>query len=179
MSFLDLARERYSVRKFEQKPVEIEVIGEILEAARVAPTAKNAQPERILVIHRMEALERLKGCTPCHYHAPLAFLICYDCERCYKRELDGQSSGEIDATIVGTHMMLQAASIGLGSTWVMNFDPEKMRAEFHIPEWIKPAALLVCGYPSADSRPSSRHLQSVGLEEICRFDDFAETSTAE
>lgn len=173
MSFFDLARERYSVRKFERKSVEMELIGEILEAARVAPTAKNAQPERILVIHGAEALERLKACTPCHYNAPLAFLICYDREVCYKRELDGQSSGEIDAAIVGTHMMLQAAAMGIGSTWVMNFEPEKMRQAFHIPELISPVALLVCGYAREDSKPSSRHIQSAGLEEICWFDDFA------
>lgn len=173
MSFLELASGRYSVRKFRPERVEADKVSAILEAARLAPTAKNLQPERILVIDGEAALEKLKGCTPCHYHAPLAFLICYDSDVCYKRELDGKGSGEIDASIAGTHMMLQAASIGLGSTWVMNFDPEKMREAFHIPDAIKPVALLVCGYPAEDSRPSARHSLSVELHTLCCYNDFS------
>ncbi len=172
MRFLDLAKSRYSVRKFAQKSVEQEKILSVLEAARLAPTAKNLQPQRILVLNDETALSKLKECTPCHYYAPLAFLISYDGGECYKRELDGHISGEIDAAITGTHMMLQAADIGLGTTWVMNFDPDKMKAAFHIPDGTVPTALLVCGYPREDCRPNSRHEQYKELSSFCGYNDY-------
>lgn len=173
MCFLDLISDRYSVRKYRRMPVEQEKIDLILRAAQLAPTAKNAQSERILIIHQESALEKLRNCTVCHYHAPLAFLICYDRTVCFRREYDGKLSGEIDASISGTHMMLQAFELGLGSVWVMNFDPIKMREEFHIPEQIEPVALLVCGYPAEGVTPSSRHMAYQPLETLCIYNDFA------
>lgn len=176
MAFLDLARSRYSVRKFAQKPVEQEKILSVLKAARLAPTAKNLQPQRILVLNDEIALGKLKECTPCHYYAPLAFLISYDRGECYERDLDGHLSGEIDAAITGTHMMLQAADIGLGTTWVMNFNPEKMRTVFHIPNGTVPMALLVCGYPGEDSKPNSRHGEYKELNSFCDYNDYVKAN---
>ena len=66
MDFLELAKERYSVRKFSDKKVEREKLDAILEAGRCAPTAVNYQPQRVLVLESPEALEKLKGCTPYH-----------------------------------------------------------------------------------------------------------------
>lgn len=64
MNFLELAKKRYSVRKFSDKKVEREKLDAILEAGRCAPTAVNYQPQRILVLESPDALEKLKGCTP-------------------------------------------------------------------------------------------------------------------
>ena len=76
MDFLQLAtEERYSVRQFSDKPVEQEKLDLILEAGRIAPTACNYQPQRILVIREPEGLDKLKQCTSCHFDAPLALLI--------------------------------------------------------------------------------------------------------
>ncbi|WP_195198847.1 nitroreductase family protein [Faecalispora jeddahensis] len=154
MCFLDLASERYSVRKYQQIPVEQEKIDSILRVAQVAPSGHNAQSARVLVINEESALEKLRRCTVCHYHAPLIFLVGYDRTVCWQREYDGKLSGEIDASIICTHMMLEAFDLGLGSVWVMNFNPYKMRQEFHIPDQIEPVALLLAGYPAEGVKPT-------------------------
>lgn len=173
MNFLELAKQRHAVRRFQPKQVEQEKIDQILVAAQVAPTAHNFQSERILILNSEEMLEKLKKCTPCHYNAPLAFLIGYDRNVCWKRENDGKASGEIDASIVGTHMMLEAYDIGIGSCWVMNFDSTKIREEFHVPEEIEIVALLVCGYEGDNPVISKRHTTYQSLESLSfyQFDE--------
>lgn len=157
MDFLDLAKERYSVRKFSNQKVEDEKIELILEAGRIAPTACNNQPQRIIVLNNEDSLSKLKECTPYHFDAPLAMLICFDDNLSWKRKFDGADSGEVDASIVTTHMMLEIANIGLGTTWVGHFDPEKVKTVFKLPENIIPTAILPIGYPAEDAQPSPMH----------------------
>lgn len=179
MQFDKLAQLRYSVRKFDPRPVEDKKIQAILQAAQVAPSAKNKQSWRVLVLNDKAALERLKECTPCHYHAPLAFLVCYDSTDTYIRESDGRSSGVIDAAIAGTHMMLEACDIGIGSTWVMNFDVDALREIYHIPTQIEPVALLVCGYPHTNVTINSRHKEYKSLDNLCVYNDYGAVDTQE
>ena len=170
--FLQLAQERYSVRKFQPRPLERDALDKILLAGRAAPTACNLQPQRILVLQSGEAMEKLRKCTECHFGAPTALLVCYDKTECWKRKYDGKSSGEIDASIAATHMMLEAASLGVGCTWVMYFIPEAVREEFQIPQHIEPVALLVLGYPAEDARPYPGHTQFRPLEDLVAEDHF-------
>ena len=172
MDFLKLATERYSVRRFTDKPLEKEVIDKILEAAHVAPTGCNYQPQRILVINNEKTLTKLKECTRCHFDAPCAMLICYNKDECWTRPYDGNQSGMIDASIVTTHMMFQAWELGVGSTWVMHFNPFKMREVFAIPENIEPVALLVMGYPAPDALPNERHTVYRPIEETVYYNEF-------
>ena len=155
MSFYELASERYSVRKFKDLPVPEEKIEKILAAGRLAPTACNKQPQEIIVVKNPEGLALLRKCTECHYNAPLAFIVCYDKDKAWKREYDGKCSGDVDGAIVSTHMMMEAWEEGIGSTWVMYFIPEAVKTEFALPENIVPVAILVMGY--ADAEPSPRH----------------------
>ena len=171
-NFLELAAGRYSVRKFADRPIEQEVLDQILKAGHLAPTACNFQPQKILVINSREALEKLSRCTRSFFNAPAAMLICYDKNLCWKRGADEKPSGEVDASIVATHLMLQAAALGVGSTWVMSFDPKAMRSEFNIPENIVEVALLVMGYPAPDAEPSPRHTQYRPSEEIVSYNRF-------
>ncbi len=157
MSFLTLAKERYSVRKFADKKVEQEKIALILKAGHYAPTACNNQPQKIYVIQSEEALARLKTVTRCHFDAPLAMLICYDKNLSWNRKYDGKDSGDIDASIVTTHMMLQAYELGIGSTWVMHYDPVKAREIFSLSENLESTAILVMGYPAEDAVPLNLH----------------------
>jgi nitroreductase len=157
MDFLELAMSRYSVRQFRATPVEPEKLGMILEAGRVAPTAANLQPQRILVLDSLDALGKLRSCTSSHFFAPLALLVCYDTNVSWKRSYDKRDMGEVDAAIVATHMMLEAAALGLGSTWVAHFDPEKVRSAFRLPDEYEPVALLPMGYPAEDSAPHANH----------------------
>ena len=174
MQFDKLVQMRYSVRKFDQRPVEDRKVQMILRAAQAAPSAKNNQSWRVLVLNERMELEKLKECTPCHYHAPLVFVIGYDTTACYIREADGTPVGVIDACIAATHMMLQACEIGVGTTWVENFDPAALRRNYQIPENIEIVALLVCGYPHTDATVSSRHKERKPLENLCWYNSFHE-----
>lgn len=172
MDFLELARERYSVRKFTKQPIEKEKLDSILKAGLLAPTACNKQPQRVLVITGDDALARLRKCTACHFDAPAAMLVCYDKDECWKREFDGKNSGDVDASIVTTHMMLEAAQLGIGTTWVMYFIPEAVRVELEVPDNLEPVALLVMGYPAPDAKPAPAHTQTKAIEDIAYYDSF-------
>jgi len=163
--FMILAEERFSVRSFTDEPVLDDVVSRILHSGHVAPTACNLQPQRIYVLQSKEALEKLKNCTPCHFNAPLAMLVCVDMDDCWVRPFDGQLSGFMDGSIVATHMMLQAAAEGVGCTWVMHFDPEAAAEEFDIPENVVPVCLLVMGYAAEDAIPAPGHLRTRPIQE--------------
>lgn len=164
--FIELAKKRYSCRSFKALPVEQEKIDRLLEAAMLAPTARNQQPIRIKLITTVGDREKVKLCTPCHFDAPLIALICFDKTECWTRPEDGLSSGYIDASIVETHIMLEAADLGLGSTWVLKFNPFETIKQFGLDENIIPAGFLMMGYPSEDAVPSPRHFESKKASDI-------------
>ncbi len=172
MDFEKVITERYSVRKFENKHLEQEIIDKIINAGHIAPTGCNYQPQRILVLNNDETILKLKKCTKCHFDAPCAVLICYNSEETWTRPYDGAQSAPVDASIVTTHMMLEAANLGVGSCWVMHFDPSSMRSEFNIPENIIPHALLVMGYPHKDAAPIEMHSKVRPLDEVVFYDSF-------
>jgi len=157
-AFLKLAEARYSVRSFSAKAVESEKLTQILEVGRIAPTACNNQPQRVKVISDQAGLANVDKCSPCRYGAPLVLLVCYDRTVCWSHPSNtGLISGEIDASIVTTHMMMAAADLGLGSCWVMKFERDKAVEAFALPENIVPVAMLPIGYPTEDTIPADRH----------------------
>ena len=172
MTFTELARERYSVRRFSNRKVEPAVLNQILEAGRLSPTACNYQPWKILVLQSEEALTRLKECTRYTFAAPLALLVCADNEKSWKRPGDGHSSSDIDASIVGTHLMLAAADLGLGTTWVGFFDAAKIRDIYNIPAALEPVCLFPLGYPAEDCKPAENHSKRHPLSEMVVYDHF-------
>lgn len=172
MEFLELAQKRYSCRKFLDKEVEKEKIEKVLEAGRLAPTACNFQPQRILVITEKEKIEALKECTRFTFDAPVILAVCYDKEESWKRKYDEADEGIVDASIVSTHMMLQITELGLGSTWVASFDPEKAREILKIPENLEFVNLLPFGYPAEDAEPSAMHEKRKSMEEIVSWNEF-------
>ncbi len=165
MEYSKLINERFSVRKFKDKKIAKEDLDIILKAGHIAPTGCNNQPQRIYVIQSDEAIKNLKNCTKCHFNAPNALLVCYNKDEVWRRVYDGKSCGVSDACIVATHMMLAAYDIGIGSTWVMHFDPEAMAKEFDIPENTVPVALLVMGYPADDAEPIDMHFKYRPIED--------------
>ena len=167
--FLTLATERYSVRKFAEQAVAQDTIRQIVRAAQLAPTACNNQPQKVLVLQTEEALNKMRKCTKCHFNAPLGMLICYDQTQSWKRKFDGADSGWVDASIVTTHMMLAAQDLGVGSTWVMYFEPEIVRKEFELPDQLIPVALLAMGYPAEDAEPNPLHYQTKTTEELVTY----------
>lgn len=169
MELLEHMKNRYSVRSFSDRPVEREKIDIILQAGQSAPTACNRQPQKILVLNGKDSLALWQKCTACHFNEQLVMIVCYDRDQSWKREHDGQDSGFVDASIVTTHMMLEAAELGVGSTWVMYFIPEAVRTEFKLPDNIVPVSALVMGYASGDAKPSPRHASRKPLAETVEY----------
>lgn len=172
MDFLKLAKDRYSCRYFSEKEVEQEKIDKILEAARLAPTGRNSQSQRILVLTDKEELSKLGGCTPYGWNAPLVFLICYDKNESWKRSSDNFDGGMQDICIVTTHMMLEVTDLGLGSTWVGAFDSVKAREIYNVPHNYEIAAILPVGYPSEEAHPSRLHENRKPVDEIAFYNNF-------
>ena len=172
MNFINLATERFSVRSFKNEHLPQDVINEILKAGHVAPTGCNYQPQRILVINTDESISKLQECTKCHFNCPTAMLICFNNDECWTRKYDGKQCGVVDASIVTTHLMLRAYELGVGSTWVMHFDPFKMKEAFNIPDNYESVALLVMGYPADDAKPIEMHFNTRPIEETVFYDKF-------
>ncbi len=172
MDFERLIEDRYSVRSFKSEHLPQAVIDKIIAAGHKAPTGCNYQPQRILVLNTDASIEKLKTCTKCHFNAPTALLVCHNANESWKRVYDGALSSPVDASIVTTYMMLAAQNEGVGSCWVMHFNPTAMREQFHIPEHIEPVALLVLGYPSDTSKPIDMHFAFRPTEETVFYDTF-------
>ena len=179
MDFMDISKKRVTVRKFPQMPVEDEKIQKILEAGRWSPTAVNLQPQRILVLNTPESLtkvreicsfgydqkyvdlakecdDKMQGKLNFYYGAPLVLFVCYDTTACWTHPQSGETSGATDATIVATHMMLEAASLDLGTVWISYFDEEKARELLRIPENWQSVCMLYIGYPAEDFVPNAK-----------------------
>jgi len=170
MDFLELAKARYSCRSFADKKVEKEKLEKILEAGRIAPTAVNYQPQRILVLQDKEKLARLSECTRFGWGAPVIMIICYDKNISWKRKYDGKDEGIIDASIVTTQMMLEIQDLGLGTTWIGSFNQQKIREVYEIPENLEIVSILPVGYPSEDARPGEMHEKRNSIEQMVYWD---------
>lgn len=158
MEFLELARARFSTRKFSGRPVEEEKLREIIEAGRVAPTAKNSQPQKVYVIKSPEALARINEVSACIYGAPQVLMVAYDKKRAAENDLNpGLTYAEQDCAIVMTHMMLEAFDLGVDSCWVGRFDRNLAAEKMGLPEDEVPVALLPFGYRAEGEGPSPRH----------------------
>ncbi len=168
MDFNVLSAARYSLRKFSTRPVEPEKLALILEAGRNAPTAHNNQPQRIFVLQSARALEKVLDCMGGRFVSPVMLAVAYDPAVSWKRETDGKEHGEIDAAIAATQMMLQAADLGLGTTYVGMFEPEKLLAAFPEMAGTVPIALLPLGYPAEGAHPSRLHADRIPLEEMVK-----------
>ena len=169
MTFFELAKARYSVRSFKDTPIEEEKLDLILEAGRIAPTACNNQPQKIYVAKSEDSKQKLASVCRYTFDAPVILVVCYDRTRDWKNKLmPGYTSGETDASIVCTHMMLQAADLGIGSCWVGYFNAQAVAEVLDLPENITVSALLPIGYAAENAQPAPLHTQ---------YRDFADTVT--
>ncbi len=171
-SFLDLAKSRYSVRKYEDKSVEAEKLTAVLEAGRIAPTAANQQPCVFLVLNDKKSIEKLRSaCNP--HGAPLAIIVCADKKSAWIRPFDKASMIEIDSSIAADHIMLCAQDLGLSSCWITYFDPVIVRKEFNIPENLVPVNILVIGYGADNPQSPDRYAKTrKPLDSIVKYSSF-------
>lgn len=156
MIFLDLAKQRCTIRSFTEQPIEQEKLDYILQAGRVAPTACNKQPQRIMVIQKSGNIEKVQKAYKT-FGSPCVMIICRDTRDSLIRPFDNKCSGDLDIGIVTDHMMLAAREVGIGSVMVGLFDPNIIRKEFNVPNYIEPTALLILGYPKNGFLDANRH----------------------
>jgi len=167
MEFNDVVRKRFSVRKFSDKKIEKDKLEQILEAGRLAPTAKNLQPIKIYVVESVEGLEKIDKASRCRYNAPTVLVVCGFKDNAFQK--GEHSVYEMDASIVCTHMMLEATNVGVDNIWIELFDEDVLRDEFSIPEGLVPVCLLPLGYKSDDCMPGPMHSVRKQLDEIVEY----------
>ena len=169
MEFLELARKRYSCRDISDRTVEQEKIDKILEAAVIAPTAHNIQPFKIWVINKPEDVEKVKETTPCTNGASLFFVVGSDVETGWTRKYDQKDFADIDAAIVGTHMMLEIEALGLSTTWVGHFKNEKLAELFPQMKGYNLIAMFPVGYAKEDAKPIPMHFERKSVDELVEW----------
>lgn len=171
MSFSQLILQRYSVRKFDSRPIPGDALSRILEAGQLAPTACNNQPQRILVLEG-DSMKNLSGCTPCLYGQSIALVLCYDKTESWKSK-SGREIGDVDTTLVLAQMMYQAQELGIGSLIVGIYKEDLLRERFHIPNHYEIVSLLMLGYPAEDCQPHPKlHSERKPLVETVYYDTF-------
>lgn len=154
MDFLTLAKSRFSVRKYADKPIEPEKMAKILEAGNCAPTGCNYQPQRIYIVRSEEKLAVLNRLSRCIFGAKTVLLFAYDTNEDWKNRLEpGVHCGEQDVSIVATHIMLAAWELGIGTCWVNNFPNSQLMRELGLPENERAVLLMPIGYPADDAEP--------------------------
>lgn len=167
MDFMDLAQARFFVREYSDRPVEKEKLERILEAGRMAPTAKNQQPQKIYVLQSENALKKLSTLTHCAYGAKTVLLFTYNQEQDWKNPLeDGVHSGVEDVSIVATYIMLQAIELGVYTTWCNYFSNSELEKAFQLPENEKSVLIMPVGYKADNAEPAPAHTASKEFDEI-------------
>jgi nitroreductase len=149
MDFSELILRRYSVRAYKPDPVPTNLLNVVLEAARMAPTAANRQPFRLIVLKTAGRQSELKRIYYRDWfgQAPLVICICAVPAEAWVRR-DGKNYADVDVSIAMDHLVLSAANVGLGTCWVAAFDPATAREILCLPEDVEPIAFTPLGYPA-------------------------------
>ncbi len=157
MDFQDLIKARYSVRAYKPDVVPDALVKQVLEAARLAPTAANRQPFLTLVVNTRGREAELKKVYKADWFSqpPLVLGVCAIGDEAWKR-MDGRNYSDVDATIVMDHIILAAADLGLGTCWIGAFDPAVAKQVFELPEGVEPIAFTPLGYPADTSGVKKR-----------------------
>ncbi|MCX8160041.1 MAG: nitroreductase family protein [Candidatus Saccharicenans sp.] len=177
MTLDEIIRHRRSIRRYTGQPVEREKILACLEAARLAPSAHNAQPWRFLVIDEPELKNRVAEqafsgiYSPCKFAAQAPVLVLLLAKKDFLanqlgRVVQGTQFYLLDLGISGEHFVLKAEELGLSTCWIGWFSPRGVRRVLKIPRKYRPVAIISLGY--AASRPPGDHIRK-SLEEVAWF----------
>ena len=169
MEFKEVIRARFSCKKYSDKQVEKSALDAILEAGRLAPTARNAQEQRVYVIQSPEALAKVDAITPCRYGAPTVLVVAFDKNGVFTYPGGQRDSGVEDASIVATHMILAAADEGVNSCWINFFDPEKLAESLGLPENEEVLMVMDLGYATEGVKPLPGHTSRKELTETVSY----------
>ena len=169
MEFKEVVKNRYSCKKYSARKLEAAKLEAILEAGRLAPTAKNMQEQHVYVVQSEEMLTKIDGVTPCRYGAPTVLVVAFDKSNVFTYPGGKRDSGVEDATIVATHMILAAADEGVDSCWINFFDPDKMAEAIGLPENEEILMLLDLGYAAEGAGPLPNHSSRKPLAETVSY----------
>jgi nitroreductase len=169
MEFKEVIRQRYSCKQYRSEQIEDAALQAILEAGRLAPTAKNLQEQHVYVVQSEEMLAKIDSATPCRYGAPTVLAVAYDKNNVFTYPGGKRDSGAEDATIVATHMILAAADEGVDSCWINFFDPEKMEEALGLPANEEILMLMDLGYVAEGAGPLANHDSRKPLSETVSY----------
>ena len=158
MTVLEVIKKRYSCRTYQDKPIEQDKLDQIFEAARQAPSAKNLQDWRFVVVTDKKVKQRVAGCTNHQDAFGQAGAIIAACSVCGETMKCGQRIAPIDVSIALEHIALMATELGLATCWIGSFDAEKVRQVLEIPKDVAIIELMALGYPADGSRQTTREL---------------------
>ena len=169
MEFKDVVKNRYSCKKYSERKVDRARLNEILEAGRMAPTAKNLQEQHIYIVESEENLAKIDKATPCRYGASTVLVVAFDKNNVYTYPGGKRESGIEDASIVATHLMLAAANAGVDSCWLNCFDPDALAKDLALPENEEILMLLDLGYAAEGTGPLDNHNSRKELSETVTY----------
>lgn len=169
MDFSLVIRNRYACKKFDGRRVDKKQLEAILEAGRLAPTAKNLQEQHVYVVESKDGLAKIDTATPCRYGATTCLVIAFDKNNVFTYPGGKRDSGVEDATIVATHMLLAAKDVGVDSCWINFFDPEVMAEKLGLPENEEVLMMMDLGYPVAGTGPMALHTQRKAIYETVTY----------
>lgn len=168
-TFQDIVSDRYSCKKFSSKQLDKEQLSAILEAGRLAPTAKNLQEQHIYVVQSEDAIAKIDANTPCRYGAPTCLVVAFDKNNVFTYPGGTRDSGVEDACIVATHMILAAESVGVNSCWINYFDPDKLAADLGLPENEEILMIMDLGFAAEGAGPLKTHFSRKPLKETVTY----------
>ena len=157
MNFQELASERYSCRDISSRSVDPALIETIVATASKAPTAVNKQPIRIFRMQSAKAKEAVRNACTSTFGADTFLIVGYSEAEGWVRPYDNRPFADVDAAIVATHIMLQAADLGLATTWIGHFNAPLLKETFPEMSDYELIALFPIGYASESAVPSARH----------------------
>lgn len=169
MEFTEVVKNRYSCKKYDGKQISSEQLDAVLQAGRLAPTAKNLQGQRIYVVQSAEGLAKIDELTPCRYGAPTVLVVAFDKNSVFVYPGEEANSGVEDASIVATHMMLAATNTGVDSCWLNFFDPAAVAKAFDLPGNEQVLMLLDLGFAAEGFAPLPNHTSRKPLEETVKY----------
>lgn len=171
MKLKDIIASRYSLRHYLSTPVEESKLLTILEAAQMAPSAVNYQPWCFIIVQKEENCNKLRACYDRNWFksSPMYIIACANHSESWKRA-DGKDHADIDVSIAIEHICLTATELGLGTCWVCNFDVEKCKIDFNMPENIEPIAIIPLGYP--DPNRSATEKKRKSLNDIVKYERY-------
>lgn len=169
MEFKELIKKRYSCKKYDGNQISSEQLQAILEAGRLAPTAKNLQEQHIYVMQSEEALGIIDEVTPCRYGAPTVLVVAFNAEDVYTYPGEQRDSGIEDASIVATHMLLAAKDAGVDSCWINRFNPAELKEKLGLPENEEILMLMDLGYAAEGAGPLANHDKRKSLDETVTY----------